>query len=56
LFSNSRLANNKHKTKKFLEERDVPVPVTYDMIDNRQKLFNYDFRQLPESFVIKPNH
>ncbi len=53
---NIRLANNKYKTKKFLEERGIPVPQTYDLIADRPTLFDYDFSHLPTRFVIKPNH
>lgn len=50
-----RLANDKHKTKQFLSERGIPVPKTYDLITNRQDLYQYDFASIPANeFIIKP--
>ena len=50
-----RLADNKFKTKQFLEERGIPVPRTYALIRSRWELQKFDFDILPENFVVKPN-
>jgi len=50
-----RLANDKYKSKKFLSERWIPVPKTYDLITNRSDLYAYDFSSLPDDeFIAKP--
>ena len=48
-------ADNKLKTKVFLETRGVPVPKLYAKISSRQELRGFDFSQLPNSCVLKPN-
>jgi alpha-L-glutamate ligase-like protein len=54
---NIRLANNKLKTKVFLEKREIPFPQTYLTITSRSKLEQASLEQLPyEDFVIKPTH
>ena len=51
-----RLADNKSKTKNFLEQRSIPVPKTYKHIKDRKELLEFDFGTLPSDiFVIKPN-
>lgn len=51
-----RLADNKIKTKNFFQERGIPVPETYAVINNRNELYNFDFASLPKkNFVVKPN-
>lgn len=50
-----RLADDKIKTKKFLEARDIPVPKTYGVIKSKEDLEKFDFDTLPNSFVLKPN-
>jgi len=40
---NIRLADNKHKTKLFLEQRGIPVPKTYAYITDRKQLLDFDF-------------
>ncbi len=51
-----RLADNKFKTKQFLSARGIPVPQTFALIKNRQELFDFNRKSLPEKeFVIKPN-
>ena len=53
---NIRLADNKSKTKNFLEQRWLPVPKTYKHITDRKELLNFDFGTIPnDTFVIKPN-
>lgn len=50
-----RLADNKFKTKRFLSERGIPVPYTYDLIKSRDALYAYDFSSLPvDDFIVKP--
>lgn len=54
---NIRLANNKLKTKIFLEKREIPFPQTYGTIRNQSDLDNFSFGALPHhTFVIKPTH
>lgn len=51
-----RLADNKFKTKEFLDERGLPVPRTLALINNRSQLLQFDFGSLhSDHFVIKPN-
>ncbi|MFA4890814.1 MAG: tyrosine/phenylalanine carboxypeptidase domain-containing protein [Candidatus Gracilibacteria bacterium] len=50
-----RLADNKIKTKKFLEARGIPVPKLIAAINNRDEAENFDFNALPNAFVVKPN-
>jgi len=53
---NIRLADNKHKTKQFLEQRGIPVPKTYAYITDRKQLLDFDFWSLASDvFVAKPN-
>ena len=53
---NIRLADNKYKTKQFLEQRGIPVPKTYAYITDRKQLLDFDFWSLPSNvFVAKPN-
>lgn len=50
-----RLADDKLKTKRFMEERGIPVPVTYDVIRTTEQLWKYDFSSLPvDERIIKP--
>jgi len=46
------LANDKYKSKKFLNERWIPVPKTFDLITNRTDLYNYDFSRFADEEVI----
>jgi len=50
-----RLADNKIKTKKFLETRGVPVPKLLASISTREEAEKFDFSTLPNAFVVKPN-
>jgi glutathione synthase/RimK-type ligase-like ATP-grasp enzyme len=53
---NIRLADNKYKTKQFLEQRGIPVPKTYAYITDRKQLLHFDFGSFPSDvFVAKPN-
>jgi len=50
-----RLANDKYKSKKFLSERWIPVPKTFDLITSRSDLYAYDFSSLPvDEIIAKP--
>ena len=50
-----RLADNKFRTKHFLSQRWIPVPITYDLIKSRDQLYTYDFSTLPhDDFIVKP--
>ena len=50
-----QLADNKIKTKKFLEARGVPVPKLINSIATREEAEKFDFSTLPNAFVLKPN-
>jgi alpha-L-glutamate ligase-like protein/uncharacterized protein (TIGR02421 family) len=50
-----QLADNKIKTKKFLEARGVPVPKLIASISTREEAEKFDFDKLPNAFVLKPN-
>lgn len=50
-----RLADDKLKTKRFMEQRGIPVPWTYDVIRTTEQLWKYDFSSLPvDEWIIKP--
>lgn len=51
-----RLADDKIKTKQFLSARDIPVPKLYGIIKDIEELNKFDFYNLQNSFVLKPNH
>ncbi len=51
-----KLADDKLKTKKFLSARGIPVPKLYASIKTKQDLEKFDFKSLPNSFILKPNH
>ena len=48
-------ADDKLKTKAFLEARGVPVPRLYAKLGSREDIRNFDFSSLPDSCVLKPN-
>jgi len=48
-------ADNKLKTKAFLSARGIPVAKIYGRIENREQLREFDFKALPDDFVLKPN-
>ena len=51
-----KIADNKLKTKKLLQDLDIPSPKLIDVIKNRKQLQNYDFSKLEwKEFVVKPN-
>lgn len=50
-----RFADSKLKTKQFLSARDIPVPKLYASIKKAEELEKFDFGNLPERFVLKPN-
>ncbi len=49
------MADSKIKTKNFLSARGIPVAKFYASIHNKKELQNFDFNNLPNSFVLKPN-
>ncbi|MBU1992445.1 MAG: tyrosine/phenylalanine carboxypeptidase domain-containing protein [Patescibacteria group bacterium] len=49
------LADDKIKTKKFLEARDIPVPKMYGVIKSKEELEKFEMEKLPNSFALKPN-
>ena len=48
-------ADDKLKTKIFLETRGIPVPKLYAKITNRDELRAFDFQSIPEAAALKPN-
>ncbi len=50
-----KMADNKIKSKKYLSTRGIPVPKLYQIIKDRKDLENFNFKLLPQSFVLKPN-
>ncbi|MFC1810776.1 tyrosine/phenylalanine carboxypeptidase domain-containing protein [Patescibacteria group bacterium] len=51
-----KMADDKLKSKKFLSARGIPVPKLYSAIRTKQDLEKFDFKSLPNSFVLKPNY
>ena len=49
-------ADDKLKTKAFLSARGVPVAKIYGKIESREQLRAFDFSQLPDECVLKPNY
>jgi alpha-L-glutamate ligase-like protein len=49
------LVDDKLRTKKVLEKHEVPVPRLIAAIKNRKEFYNFDWTDLPKSFVLKPN-
>lgn len=49
-----RLANDKLKTKRLLEERGLPTPRTMFLTSSWRDITNIPWGELPSSFVIKP--
>lgn len=48
-------ADDKLKTKVFLETRGIPVPKLYAKITNRDELREFDFSIIPDECALKPN-
>lgn len=53
--SSIRVSNSKIRVKKILSENNIPTPKTISIIKNIDDLDNFNFDNLPTSFVIKPN-
>jgi len=51
----ARSANNKLLTKKILTEARIPTPRLFGVISSRRDAENFDWTNLPSSFVLKPN-
>ncbi len=49
------LADSKLKTKAYLAARGIPVAKLYGRIETREQVWNFDFSQLPDECVLKPN-
>ena len=49
-------ADDKLKTKAFLAARGIPVAKIYARIETREQLGTFDFSQLPDECVLKPNN
>lgn len=50
-----RIADNKLLNKRVLVRSSIPVAETFAVIKNRQELNNFNWENLPKSFVLKPN-
>jgi len=55
LTSAKRLADDKLRCKKVLKRAGLPVPKLLGKIRNWEELINFNFDELPNSFVLKPN-
>jgi alpha-L-glutamate ligase-like protein/uncharacterized protein (TIGR02421 family) len=49
-------ADDKLKTKAFLQARGIPTAKMYARIETRNQLRTFDFMSLPEECVLKPNY
>jgi alpha-L-glutamate ligase-like protein/uncharacterized protein (TIGR02421 family) len=49
-------ADDKLKTKAFLSARGIPVAKMYARIEDHRQLRTFDFNQLPDECVLKPNY
>lgn len=54
--SAKRFADDKLKTKAFLTARGIPAAKIYARIERREQLQQFDFNQLPDECVLKPNY
>lgn len=54
--ANKKFADDKLYTKHFLESRNIGVAKLFRVIDNYEDLRHLTIDDLPESFVMKPNH
>lgn len=50
------LADSKLKTKSYLAARGIPVAKLYGRVETREQARTFDFSQLPDECVLKPNH
>lgn len=50
-----RLVDDKLRTKKLLQKNGLPVSNLIAVIKNRKQFYNFDWQNLPNSFVLKPN-
>lgn len=48
------IADNKLRTKEILNAADIPTPHLIDVIPDQQAFHDFDWTQLPKSFVMKP--
>ena len=49
------IADDKLWTKRVLMKADIPTPPLFGVIHDKLELAEFDFSQLPSSFVLKPN-
>lgn len=49
------MADNKLRTKAFLSARAIPSAKLFGRIESREQLAQFDFTQLPDKCVLKPN-
>jgi len=49
-------ADDKLKTKAYLAARGIPAAKIYARIETRDQLHSFDFSQLPDTCVLKPNY
>ncbi|HMB26101.1 MAG TPA: sugar-transfer associated ATP-grasp domain-containing protein [Patescibacteria group bacterium] len=49
------LVDDKLRTKKLLQKHNLPVSELIAVIKNRKEFYNFDWKRLPKSFVLKPN-
>lgn len=52
----TKLADDKLKTKAFLTARGIPAAKIYARIETREQARSFDFSQLPDECVLKPNY
>lgn len=50
-----KIVDEKLETKKLLKKHKLPFPKTLAVIKSFKDLINFNFEELPESFVLKPN-
>ncbi len=50
-----KFADSKLKTKQYLQARGIPVPKLHAIIDSHENLKKFNFNNLPNSTVVKPN-
>lgn len=50
-----KLANDKLRSKRALQDAGLPITDVYGIIQNRKQLLTFKWMDLPASFVLKPN-
>lgn len=49
------IADDKLRTKRLLEKNNIPTPKLFGFIRNERDVAEFEWEQLPKSFVVKPN-